>query len=144
MGGTLVASGGDEIRLRSEFFRQLAYAGLGRVQTLPYDLTRPPDRGSPGTVAALRQALRDADAVKARARSLDPTSQEPGDPEFGQSSFGEACFAIPEMDAPPFGTIGLFLAAYLICLVPVNYAILKRRDRKEWAWVTTPAIVFAF
>jgi hypothetical protein len=144
MGGTVVATGGDEIRLRSEFFRQLAPAGLGRVQILPFDISRPPYRGSPGTVAALRQALRDAETTRALARSLETASRRPGDPEFGQSPLGEACLAIPEMDAPPFGTIGLFLAAYLICLVPVNYAFLRRRDRKEWAWVTTPAIVFIF
>jgi hypothetical protein len=54
------------------------------------------------------------------------------------------CYQIQQLDAPPAGAIGLFLLAYLICLVPVNYAILKRRDRKEWAWVTTPAIVLVF
>ena len=38
----------------------------------------------------------------------------------------------------------LFLLAYIICLVPVNYFILKKCDRREWAWFTTLGIVVIF
>jgi hypothetical protein len=48
------------------------------------------------------------------------------------------------MEAPPFALIGSFLFAYILCLVPINYAVLRRRDRKEMAWLTTPAIVLVF
>lgn len=48
-------------------------------------------------------------------------------------------------EAPPSTLIvGLFLAAYVIFLVPLNYLFVTRRDRKEWGWVSTPAIVVAF
>ncbi|MDQ2800035.1 MAG: hypothetical protein M3Y13_10365, partial [Armatimonadota bacterium] len=48
------------------------------------------------------------------------------------------------LDAPPTGIIGFFLLAYVLILVPINYLVLKRLDRKEWAWVTIPVLVLLF
>ncbi|MEN6357261.1 MAG: hypothetical protein ABFD83_09280 [Armatimonadota bacterium] len=45
---------------------------------------------------------------------------------------------------PTISTIGLFLIAYLIVLVPVNYFVLKQRRKLELAWITTPVIVLVF
>lgn len=45
---------------------------------------------------------------------------------------------------PSVGVIGLFLLAYIIILVPVNSALLRKRDKKEWMWVTTPVIIIVF
>jgi hypothetical protein len=45
---------------------------------------------------------------------------------------------------PSFKVISLFLIGYIVCLVPLNYLALKKLDRRELAWVTTPAIVLAF
>ena len=50
----------------------------------------------------------------------------------------------PSVKMPSMGTIGLFLLAYLVVLVPLNYFVLKRRRRLELAWLTTPVIVIAF
>lgn len=50
----------------------------------------------------------------------------------------------PSIKTPSISAIGLFLLAYLVVLVPVNYAVLRKRRRLEWAWVTTPAIVLLF
>ncbi len=50
----------------------------------------------------------------------------------------------PSLDAPGTWVIGLFLLAYLVILVPVNYLILKRLDRRELAWATIPALVVVF
>lgn len=48
------------------------------------------------------------------------------------------------LDAPPVGMIALYLVVYIVVLVPLNYLILKRLDRREWAWVTIPALVVIF
>ena len=56
----------------------------------------------------------------------------------------EAVMRGPSLDAPGTSVIALFLLAYLIILVPVNYLVLKRLDRKEWAWGTIPALVLLF
>ncbi|CEK13036.1 hypothetical protein CWRG_00328 [Chthonomonas calidirosea] len=45
---------------------------------------------------------------------------------------------------PSLGLIALFTLGYVLLLVPVNYLVLKRMDRKELAWLTTPAIILLF
>jgi hypothetical protein len=39
---------------------------------------------------------------------------------------------------------GVFLLLYILCFGPLNYLILKRSNRREWAWITMPAIAAAF
>ena len=56
----------------------------------------------------------------------------------------EAVMRGPSLDAPGAWTIAVFLLVYLVVLVPVNYFVLKRLDRKELAWLTIPALVFVF
>ena len=62
----------------------------------------------------------------------------------GQTLLSDAVMRAPSLDAPGTEVIGLFLLVYLIALVPANYLILKRMDRKELAWVTIPALVVIF
>ena len=56
----------------------------------------------------------------------------------------EAVMRGPSLDAPGASVIAVFLLTYLIVLVPVNYFVLKRMDRKELAWLTIPALVLLF
>ncbi len=56
----------------------------------------------------------------------------------------EAVIRGPSLDAPATPVIAIFLLIYLVVLVPVNYLVLKRMDRKEWAWGTIPALVLLF
>lgn len=37
-----------------------------------------------------------------------------------------------------------FLLAYVILVGPVNYALLRWLNRREWAWFTTPAVIVLF
>lgn len=62
----------------------------------------------------------------------------------GSQLFADAVMRGPSLDAPATEVIGLFLLVYLIALVPANYLILKRLDRKELAWVTIPILVALF
>lgn len=48
------------------------------------------------------------------------------------------------MDLPSFTKLLLILVAYLIVVGPVNYLILKKLDRREWAWFTIPLTVALF
>jgi hypothetical protein len=119
--------------------------GLGQVIFVALDVTRPPFRGSDAGAAVWRGILTSA---QTGADLLDIVRQRHLDPSiavYGVSpNLGEACFQLSQLQAPPSSGVALFLLAYIVCLVPVNYAVLRRRDRKEWAWVTTPAIVLAF
>lgn len=37
-----------------------------------------------------------------------------------------------------------YLCSYLLFLVPINYLVLRRLGRMEWAWITIPALIFLF
>ena len=39
--------------------------------------------------------------------------------------------------------IGL-LGLYILLIGPINYLVLKRLDKREWAWVTMPILILAF
>ena len=62
----------------------------------------------------------------------------------GGEQLSDAVMRAPALDAPDVDVVGLFLLAYVLVLVPINYLVLKRLDRKEWAWVTVPALVVVF
>jgi hypothetical protein len=38
----------------------------------------------------------------------------------------------------------LLLFGYIALIGPVNYLILRRLDRREWAWVTMPILIVGF
>lgn len=59
-------------------------------------------------------------------------------------SFHESPLAGLGGGAPRPLFVGLFLVGYLLLLAPVNYLILKRRDKREWAWLSVPALVIVF
>lgn len=48
------------------------------------------------------------------------------------------------LQAPPFATLALFLGIYLLAVVPAQYLILRRLDKREWAWGTTPLLACGF
>lgn len=117
--------------------------GCGRVYYLALDPRKQPLRGwGPG----LRRLWRE---VLTRPKRLLPAGFGPAYAQSsmwggGSSTPAAAVAEIPQMEAPSFGIVGLFLLLYVIFLVPVNYLVLRRLDKREWAWVTTPAIVLLF
>ncbi len=62
----------------------------------------------------------------------------------GTARLCDAVYAISQLDIPAFYQVALFLVAYVLVLVPVNYFVLTRLDRRELAWITTPVIVVLF
>lgn len=67
-----------------------------------------------------------------------------GSEGYGYDSFSNSVLHVPGLAAPAVVAIAGFLVVYLLLLVPVNYLILKRLDRREWAWLTVPAIAVLF
>jgi len=74
--------------------------------------------------------------------------REEADQSYGyygtDAQLKSALIRAPSFDAPPVGAIALYLVIYIVVLVPLNYLVLKRMDRREWAWVTVPALVIVF
>ena len=45
---------------------------------------------------------------------------------------------------PSLATVGLALVAYVVVVGVVNFGVLRRRGRPEWAWLTVPALAILF
>lgn len=59
-------------------------------------------------------------------------------------SLAASVLRAPGLRAPSSLGVGLFLTVYLALLAPVNYIVLKKLDRREWTWLTVPALVLLF
>lgn len=52
--------------------------------------------------------------------------------------------SLPALALPSIGGLLLLLLGYILLIGPVNYLVLRRLDRREWAWVTMPVLVVGF
>ena len=55
-----------------------------------------------------------------------------------------ALASLPALALPPIEGLLLLLIAYIALIGPLNYLVLRRLDRREWAWVTMPLLVAGF
>src|SRR4029453_17887300 len=51
---------------------------------------------------------------------------------------------LPALAVPPIPGLVLLLFGYIALIGPINYIVLKRLDKREWAWVTMPALIAIF
>jgi hypothetical protein len=51
---------------------------------------------------------------------------------------------LPALRLPPIGGLVLLLFGYIALIGPINYLVLKRLDKREWAWITMPALIAVF
>lgn len=51
---------------------------------------------------------------------------------------------LPSLSLPPLGGLLLLLLGYVALIGPINYLVLRRIDRREWAWVTMPVLIVGF
>lgn len=50
----------------------------------------------------------------------------------------------PGLQLPSFGILVIFILVYIVVIGPLNFIILRRMRRSEWAWGTIPVIVLLF
>lgn len=60
------------------------------------------------------------------------------------SQLVSAVSQLPTLALPPIGGMLLLLGGYILLIGPINYLVLRRLDRREWAWVTMPALILLF
>ena len=60
------------------------------------------------------------------------------------SNIVSAVSNLPSLALPPIGGLLVLLFGYILLVGPVNYLVLRRLDRREWAWVTVPALIAVF
>jgi len=122
--------------------------GAGRVIFLAFDLRASPFKDWNGQTEFWKSIVRSSTGEPIVATSTGfANDQNPSRSYYpGQDSPGLASVTMqnPSIKTPSVNTIGFFLLAYLIVLVPVNYLLLRRKRRLEMAWVSTPAIVLIF
>jgi hypothetical protein len=51
---------------------------------------------------------------------------------------------LPKLRLPSLGIFVIFIFSYIFVIGPLNFGVLRRLRRTEWAWLTTPAIVLLF
>ena len=51
---------------------------------------------------------------------------------------------LPALALPPIGGLLVLLIGYIALIGPVNYLVLRKLDRREWAWITMPALILVF
>ncbi|HEX5147634.1 MAG TPA: hypothetical protein VFW02_01045, partial [Candidatus Limnocylindrales bacterium] len=60
------------------------------------------------------------------------------------SQIVSAVMNLPSLALPPIGGLIVLLFGYIVLVGPVNYLVLRRIDRREWAWITVPALIVVF
>ncbi|MEP6638956.1 MAG: hypothetical protein ABJC39_06350 [Chloroflexota bacterium] len=55
-----------------------------------------------------------------------------------------AVLQLPTLALPPITGLLVMFLAYILLIGPINYLILRRLDRREWAWITMPILIVVF
>lgn len=131
--------------------------GLGKVLFLAFD----PLSGEMGTanlrplwqgIMALTQPMdRAFDADRLQNTQFGGGSGPYGGPmgsPYGPGgtswNFADVAMEMPSVKAPSFNLLGGYLLLYLLLLSPVNFFLLRRFKRPEWAWITVPVVILLF
>lgn len=120
--------------------------GRGRVFTFGFDLASPPL----ATWNARRSYLIQALQLSVYGRShfegrFDSGAATAGGPTYATNPASGRPLNDPfQMEVPSTTFVGWVLFAFFVTVVPVNFLILRRLRKTEWAWVTSPAIAAAF
>ncbi len=120
--------------------------GAGAVAMTAFDFTGRPVKYWDGQEKMWARLVAALDVNRGRTDRYGPrpTGFLPGGAGGFTSSLVRAARSHVEPGLPSPGLVLGFLLAYIIVLVPVSYIILARRDRREWAWITTPIVVLIF
>jgi len=77
-------------------------------------------------------------------RRLLPSRSATGLVLGDDSQLVSAVSQLPALALPPIGGLIFLLGAYILLVGPINYLVLRRMDRRDWAWITMPALIGIF
>ncbi len=123
-GGRVLASVGDQAVAADRSY------GLGSVTIIGFDPTT--------------KWIADTTAAEGLWRRLLPARGSGGPTLTDDSQIVQATSQLPALALPPIGSLALLLGAYIVLIGPINYIVLRRLDRREWAWVTMPVLIATF
>jgi hypothetical protein len=109
-------------------------SGAGTVDYLAFDPTQQPFSGW-------------SDSITFWVHLLETPDPQPG----WQRGFlvaqdaARALAVLPNVELlPPVTSMMAYIVIYVLLIGPVNYFVLSRLNRREWAWVTIPALIGGF
>ena len=88
--------------------------------------------------------IAESDAAQDLWRRLLPPRTFGGLSFFDDNLLVGAVSQLPALALPPIGGLILILLAYILLIGPINYFVLRRLDRREWAWFTMPILIVVF
>ena len=124
IGGRALASVGDRVVAAERPY------GSGLVTIIGFDPATP--------------WIAETSAAENLWRRLLPQRTTTGQVLTDDSQLISAVSQLPALALPPIGGLLLLLGAYILLIGPVNYLVLRRLDRREWAWVTMPILIVVF
>jgi hypothetical protein len=124
-GRVLIEGGGAMIAARTQI-------GHGSVTLAAIDATAPSLAGSAAGAMLWRRTL--------PTSLLGQDEVLPQDDSFLDRALG----SLPTVQVPRSDHLALLILAYILALGPINYLVLRRRDRREWAWLTMPVTILLF
>lgn len=104
--------------------------GLGQVTLLGFD--------------PAADWLAESDASDGLWRRLLPPRTSGGLVFADDNMLVSAVSQLPSLALPPITGLIVLLGAYILLIGPINYLVLRRIDRREWAWLTMPLLIVAF
>jgi hypothetical protein len=84
------------------------------------------------------------DSSQAMWRRLLPARTYGGLAFFDDNLLVGAASQVPSLSLPPTGGLIVLFIAYIALIGPINYLVLRRLDRREWAWFTMPILIVVF
>ncbi len=114
--------------------------GSGRIAMTIFDFHAAPVKYWDGQTSMWPRLLAQARAPASLTRGVE----ESLDAYSWSSTLADAATYTPAARLPSMWLIVGFLVVYIIALAPIQYLVLKRLDRRELAWVTTPLLVAVF
>ncbi len=88
--------------------------------------------------------IADGSAGETLWRRLLPSRTYAGIVLGDDSQLVSAVSQLPALALPPIGGLIALLGAYILLVGPINYFVLRRIDRRDWAWITMPALIGVF
>jgi hypothetical protein len=106
--------------------------GQGAVTYVAYDLALQPLASWSGNAAIWERIL--FGSVSPSAGGIRVGQQD------GQWELNNALEVFPQLIPPAYGILTLLFLAYAILVAPAMYVVLKKMDRREWAWFAIPSV----
>lgn len=108
-----------------------APVGQGSVTYIAYDLSMEPLASWSGNPAIWERILSDVLIMDNSGKSVRMD---------GMWELNNALEVFPQLIPPAYGMLALLFLVYAVVVGPALYMILKRMDRREWAWFAIPIV----